>query len=88
MMPAMPRVARACPPGSIQHIIPRLVNREFRLTGETERADYLDRDARARASSDWRPLSYALMSSSSHIHIAAVAGAGTAEPHRTHPVGP
>lgn len=72
MMLFMPRYARDCPPGSVQHIIARFINREFRLIGESERTDYLARYARIQAASDWLPLGYALMSS--HVHWAVIAG--------------
>lgn len=68
----MPHFARECPPGSLQHLIARFVNREFRLLDEEDRADVLARLSRALRGSDWTLLGYAIMSS--HVHIAAIAG--------------
>jgi len=48
------------------------VNREFRLSCADERHEYLRRLSRALETSDWKLLSYALMSS--HIHKGYIAG--------------
>ena len=45
----MSRHPRKCPPGSLQRVIPRFVNREFHLSRDGARADYFDRMARAGA---------------------------------------
>ncbi len=72
----MARLRRVAAPGTVQHVIARFVNREFRLRSAAARADYLVRFARALGGSDWTPVSFALMSS--HVHLALVAGAGPA----------
>lgn len=64
----MPRTARALVAGSVQHVITRFVDREFRLAGAAHRAQYLSRLAAALARTDSRLLGYALMSS--HVHLA------------------
>src|SRR4051812_27121780 len=68
----MPRFARSCPSGSLQHVISRFVNREFRLLTERDRANYLARLGAALPGADWRPIAHGLMSS--HVHLAFVAG--------------
>jgi len=68
----MSRYRRIIRPGDVVHVISRFVNREFRLTGPVERAEYLRRFGGRIGQSDWRVLSYALMSS--HIHHGLVAG--------------
>jgi REP element-mobilizing transposase RayT len=73
----MPRYRRQIASGSVQHIISRFVNREFRFdatlpTGRDARREYLRRAARALHRSDWRALGFALMSS--HVHWAMQAG--------------
>lgn len=75
----MPRYRRQIAPGSVQHIISRFVNREFRFDssssepdGGDARREYLRRAARALRRSDWRALGFVLMSS--HVHWAMRAG--------------
>jgi putative transposase len=68
----MPRWARPHRPRSLHHLIARFVDREHRLTGEEERAEYLRRLGAAFGRSDWTLLGYALMSS--HVHLCALAG--------------
>ena len=51
----------------------RFVDRDWFIQKEQERRDYLELLGRALNASDWRCLSYALMSN--HIHLAMVAGA-------------
>ena len=68
----MARHPRDCPPGSLQHVIARFANREFRLIDDQSRADYLDRMGPALRDTDWKPLCYAQMSS--HLHHAMIAG--------------
>jgi putative transposase len=70
----MPRVRRLTPPGTIQHIITRFRNKEFRIAGPKERAEYLRRLGESLARIDWLLLAYAIMSS--HMHLALLAGAG------------
>jgi hypothetical protein len=52
------------------------VNREFRIVGETERTQYLYRLRKALGRTDWRLVSYAVMSN--HLHLALLAGNATA----------
>ena len=68
----MPRLRRTIRPGDLVHVISRFVNREFRLTGPVERAEYLRRLGACVSASDWHVVSFALMSS--HIHLGLVAG--------------
>ncbi|MBW2461037.1 MAG: hypothetical protein JRH11_05285, partial [Deltaproteobacteria bacterium] len=68
----MPRFRRTIRPGDLVHVICRFINQEFRLTSSAERDEYLHRLGKGITDSDWRLLSYALMSS--HIHLALVAG--------------
>lgn len=68
----MSRFRRQNVPGSIQHLISRVVNREFRIRGRTERSEYLRRSEAAMARTDWTPLGYAVMSN--HVHWAHRAG--------------
>ncbi len=72
----MARLLRTYTPGSIHHLIARFVNREFRLTQERERKEYLRRLANRLSRCDWKLIAYALMSS--HVHLALIAG-------KTHP---
>jgi REP element-mobilizing transposase RayT len=69
----MPRGPRRILPGRIYHLISRFVDREWFITNERERSDYLALLGRAISASDWRCLAFAVMSN--HIHIALVAGA-------------
>jgi len=68
----MPRLRRIIRPGEIIHVISRFVDDEFRLTCPEERAEYLRRLGKTHEESDWRLLSYAMMST--HVHLAEVAG--------------
>jgi hypothetical protein len=73
----MPRYRRQIAAGSVQHIISRFVNREFRFDAgpsgaRDSRGEYLRRAARALRRSDWRALGFVLMSS--HVHWALRAG--------------
>ncbi|CAN5883138.1 transposase [soil metagenome] len=58
--------------GSIYHCIARFVDRNWFFQHEDERAHYLFLLGRAMGRTDWRCLSYALMSN--HIHLAMIAG--------------
>lgn len=68
----MTRVGRGTFPDSVQHVISRFVNDEFRICGACERLEYLRRFARALPHCDWTALAYALMSS--HTHLCLYAG--------------
>ena len=68
----MPRYNRIICPGSLVHVIARFVNSEFRIRSPMERTEYLGRLGAAILKSDWRLLSYAIMSS--HIHWKSLAG--------------
>jgi hypothetical protein len=73
----MPRYRRQIAAGSVQHVISRFVNREFRFDSSAlgtsdARGEYLVRAARALSRVDWKPLGFALMSS--HVHWAMQAG--------------
>jgi len=74
----MPRYRRQIAAGSVQHIISRFVDREFRFDSSSlgprdARREYLRRAARALHRADWQAFGFALMSS--HIHWAMRAGA-------------
>jgi hypothetical protein len=68
----MPRYRRQIAAGSVQHVISRFVDREFRVDAPGARDEYLRRAGRALVRTDWRALAFALMSS--HIHWALYAG--------------
>ncbi len=68
----MPRTARLNVPGVVYHVISRFVDHSWFITEDVERARYLQLFERAMEVSDWRCLSYALMSS--HTHHGMVAG--------------
>lgn len=68
----MSRLRRHIEPGTVQHLISRFVNKEWRLAAPGARADYLKRLASSLTRSDWDALSYSLMSS--HVHHAMRAG--------------
>lgn len=59
-------------PGVVHHLIWRFVEHRWFLRSYEARATYLHLLGRALEDSDWRCISYALMSN--HIHLAAVAG--------------
>lgn len=67
----MARYRRECPEGSVQHLIQRFINREFRLDDHGRR-EYLRRLGAVASITDWRWLGYALMSS--HLHQLLLAG--------------
>jgi hypothetical protein len=69
----VPRYARIIRPGALVHVISRFVNGEFRIADDIERREYLRRAGLALAKSDWRIVSFAIMSS--HPHLGAIAGA-------------
>src|SRR5262245_33178796 len=68
----MPRQPRSIEPGNSYHLISRFVDREWFIRSTNERELYLKLLHNALAESDWRLLSYALMSN--HVHHWAVAG--------------
>lgn len=68
----MPRRRRVVRPNALIHVIVRFLNNEFLLDSDEERAEYLRRAATCFEESDWKILSYALMSS--HTHFSAIAG--------------
>lgn len=68
----MPRIARAHAPGAFRQVISVFTDHEFRIVDDRSRAEYLRRLAHHFNRSDWRLLSYAVMSS--HIHIGAIGG--------------
>jgi putative transposase len=68
----MPRYRRLIAQGSVQHVVSRFVNHEFRFDTMHARAEYLRRAALALGRADWSALGFALMSS--HVHWAMRAG--------------
>ncbi len=68
----MPRTARLYAPNTVHHITAGFVNGEFRMRGPRERDEYLRRLAAALRRTDWKLLSYVLMSS--HAHLGAESG--------------
>jgi hypothetical protein len=72
-MRAMPRTARKTRPGLAYHVIWRFVDRGWYFIDDEERDFYLHQLGRALATSDWRCVSYALMSN--HVHLHMLAGA-------------
>lgn len=61
----MARYKRDCPPGSVQHLVQRFVNREFRLDDQG-RQELLRRIGAVSRTTDWRWLGYGLMSTHTH----------------------
>ncbi len=68
----MPRHRRVLAPGELVHVISRFVDRVHVLALPGAREEYARRLAHALAESDWRAVSYALMSS--HVHLGLVVG--------------
>lgn len=68
----MPREPRFIVPGLVYHLISRFVDREWFIAHERERSFYLELFGSALSKSDWRCISYGVMSN--HIHHAVVAG--------------
>jgi REP element-mobilizing transposase RayT len=66
----MARYIRTHLRGVVHHLIARFVNKEFRMLGDAERDEYLDRLGKALARTDWILLAYALMSN--HVHLCAL----------------
>ena len=73
----MPRTARHAAPAAYHHLIGRIVNQELRITGDTERAEYLRRLGLAIDRCDWTLLGYAIMSN--HVHLVCRSGRDPAE---------
>jgi hypothetical protein len=68
----MSREPRNIRPGAVYHLISRFVDRDWFITREHEREAYLSLLGRALSDSDWRCLSYAIMSN--HVHHGVIAG--------------
>ncbi len=68
----MPRTCRWNLEGAVYHCIARFVDHTWFFEHPDERARYLSLLGRAMGETDWRCLSYALMSN--HIHLAMVGG--------------
>jgi REP element-mobilizing transposase RayT len=68
----MSRPPRHTTAGLVYHVISRFVDRDWFITSEEERTVYLSMFAEAVVKSDWRCLSYGVMSN--HIHLAFLAG--------------
>jgi hypothetical protein len=68
----MPRTPRRIEPGAVYHLISRFVDREWFITSDLERRQYLTLLGKAVIKSDWRCISFAVMSN--HIHLGTVAG--------------
>lgn len=66
------RLARLIAPGAFHHIRSRFVDRNWEFTQSIEREKYLHYLGLALEKSDWRCISYALMSN--HIHHGWIAG--------------
>lgn len=73
----MPRIRRLAPPGTVQHVITRFCNKEFRVNSPRARAEYLRRVGTALGRTDWSLLAFAVMSS--HVHLALLAAAARLE---------
>lgn len=68
----MPRTPRRSRPGTVVHLISRLVDRNWYIASDAERTRYLQLLQRALLESDWRCVAYAVMSN--HVHHAAIVG--------------
>lgn len=81
-MPRAPRNASIVP-GALTHAISRLVDGRF-VFDDAARAEYLARLGHAITQTDWRLVSFALMSS--HVHLGLIAGESpmSAWTHRLH----
>jgi hypothetical protein len=77
----MPRTARHIAPNQLVHVISRVADGRF-LFDTAARRFYLDRLGRAVSGSDWRLLSYAIMSN--HVHLALLSGSDRFQ-HWIHP---
>ena len=68
----MPRLPRHNQPATVYHLISRFLEHRWFLAGDEERLQYLRLLGLALKDSDWRCISYALMSS--HVHLGMIAG--------------
>lgn len=68
----MPRYARKEAPGALHHVISRIINREFRITSDRERNEYLRRVTRLIASVELNITLFAYCLMSNHTHWAMV----------------
>jgi len=68
----MPRPIRSTHAGTVYHLISRFVGQEFFIRTAEERRQYLQLFGMGISKSDWRCVSYAVMSN--HIHAAVLAG--------------
>jgi len=68
----MPRDPRNFESGVVYHLISRFVDRDWYITHDRHRECYLQLLARSLSDTDWKCLSYAVMSS--HVHLATIAG--------------
>jgi hypothetical protein len=66
------RKARSKAPGEVHHVISRFIESRYFLNTEEQRAHYLYLFSKAMKQTDWRCISYALMST--HLHHGFVAG--------------
>ena len=80
----MPRRPRLTPPGTLQHVISRFVDREWRFLDEADRLLYLKAVDDLVEITDWQFFAFALMSS--HEHWAIQIGQVAFDPffHRLH----
>jgi hypothetical protein len=69
------RTIRHFIPGTVYHLIWRFVGRTWFITNSKDRACYLRCLGHSIVDTDWRCISYAVMSS--HIHLAVIAGLAT-----------
>jgi hypothetical protein len=67
----VPRYRRQIAPGSVQHIISRFIDHEFRFDVPDARHEYLRRAPGLLERTQWRAFAFALMSS--HVHWAVAA---------------
>ena len=68
----MPRKPRRIEPGCPYHLISRFTDQRWFIKADSDREYYLKLLGNALRDSDWRLLSYAVMSN--HIHLVAIAG--------------
>ncbi len=76
-MQAHMRTIRLIVPGITYHLISRFVDKRWFLQSEADRECYLTYLGRSLEATDWRCVSYALMSS--HIHLGMIAGTASLE---------
>ena len=68
----MPRRARHISYGTIQHVISRFIDREWRFIDQNDRVAYLEYISQLAPRTDWSFLAFSLMSS--HEHWALISG--------------